>query len=89
MDNIEKSKIHQNNDGIKIIVNGRSRIVEKKILTFIEIVELAFDKISDNTAYTITYSNHKADHPNGVLTKGDEIRINSEIIFNVSATNKS
>ena len=76
---------------VTIIINGRKHEVEKKKLTFEEIVVLSFGeyKPNDNTAYTVTYSKGIDKKPKGQLVAGDNVMIKEGMIFNVSRTNKS
>lgn len=73
-----------------IVVNGRQKTVCERILSFIDIVKLAFGNFIPNeqTVYTMTFKK-AADKEEGVLVLGDEIRIKSGVIFNVTATDKS
>lgn len=85
---IETRKSHKDKT-FEIIVNGRVKEVKDKILTFTQIVELAFDTVNDtNIIYTVTY---KRGHGNkeGTLVKGDSVKIKDGMIFNVTPTNKS
>lgn len=88
---------YHNNDGseqhkeFEIIVNGRLKVVTAKKLSFLEVVKLAFSDVISNgrTIYTMTFKRGVGNRPEGSLVEGDEIRIKSGVIFNVSATDKS
>ncbi len=73
-----------------IIINGREKTVADKILSFIDIVKLAFGVVSvgADTIYTMTFKKGE-DRKEGVLVEGDDIRIKRGMIFNVTATDKS
>lgn len=74
-----------------IIVNGRQKTVTQRTLTFEDIVILAFGSIGDNncTVYTMTFKKGDDCRPEGSLVAGDQIRIKSGVVFNVTATDKS
>lgn len=83
-----------NNKSITIIVNGREHVLEDKRISYEEIIQLVFGKFDDmpNVAYTIAYSNNNSGQGkgnNGVLVKGDSIKIHEGVIFNVTRTDKS
>lgn len=74
-----------------IIVNGRAKVVTEKELTFAQIVALAFDNppTGENVAFTITYRKGEGNKPEGTLVEGETVKIKEDMIFNVTATNKS
>lgn len=76
---------------ISIIVNARPREVNKKQLSFDEIVHLAFESapVGPNISYTITYRRGPVNNPEGEMQQGSIILIKKGMIFNVTATNKS
>lgn len=81
---------HGRDQEFQIIVNGRSKTVTEKFLSFVDVVKLAFDEFIDNGSriYTMTFMKG-ADKREGSLVLGDEVRIKSGVIFNVTATDKS
>lgn len=74
-----------------IIVNGREKTWTKKTISFEEVVVLAFGSISSNpnTCYTVTYSRGSGQKPEGSMVKGQEVKVKSKMVFNVTATDKS
>ena len=82
-----------NNEGhgheVKIIVNGREKVVKKDEISFAEVVALAFDAPSAETMYTVTYRRGHGDKPEGTLVEGESVKVKEGMIFNVTATNKS
>jgi len=74
-----------------IIVNAQEKIVLKKILSFDEIVHLAFDPtpVGPGIMFTITYRNGTHKNPRGTLLEGRSIKIKEGMVFNVTSTNKS
>jgi len=86
---VEKRDPHS----VTIIVNGRSYNVEKKDLSFEEVVKLAFGNMenSNSTAYTVTYSYKNGhNHDNGIMVNGDVVKnVKKGMIFNVTKTSRS
>jgi hypothetical protein len=74
-----------------IIVNGRPRTVNKRSLSFSEIIELAFpgSQAAPNTIYTVVYKNGPDDNPQGSLVDGQTVTLKERMIINVTKTDKS
>jgi len=83
----EKGKPHE----IMIIVNGREKSWSKETISFKEVVELAFGTYSEDSGkcYTVTYSRGQDHKPDGSMIDGQEVRVKSKMVFNVTATDKS
>jgi hypothetical protein len=83
------SKRRESNQAI--IVNGRSKSCKEDLLTFDQVIILAFGKIdlSMTRAYTVTYSRGAESKPEGIMIKGNQVRVKDKMIFNVTATDKS
>lgn len=71
-----------------IIVNGREKEVDHKVVSFAEIVALSKLQGDANTIFTVTYSNGRH-HAKGSMVEGDTVKIKDGMIFNVTPTNKS
>lgn len=82
---------HGQNKEITIIINGREKVVNKRELTFEEIVALAFETppTGQFIVFTITYRRGHGHKPEGTLLPGETIKIKQGMIFNVTATDKS
>lgn len=74
-----------------IVVNGEAKEFEGKIISFTEIVELAYGKVSDNdrTITTVTYARGHGNKPEGSMVEGDTVRVKEGMVFNVVRTDKS
>jgi energy-coupling factor transporter ATP-binding protein EcfA2 len=74
----------------EIFVNTEKKEVETRVLTFWDIVGLAFPN-PDGSAfdYTVTYKKALGPKPEGSLVDGGTVRIKNGTIINVSRTNKS
>jgi hypothetical protein len=74
-----------------IIVNTRKKTVTQRVLSFDELVHLAFNPVPSgpNVLLTITYENGPRRNPEGTLIKGETVKIKDGMIFNVRATDKS
>jgi hypothetical protein len=78
------------NKTITIVVNGREHRVEKGVMTFEEIVALAYPNDTGNQiVYTVTYRRGHSDNHEGTLAPGQSVRIKDGMIFNVTRTDKS
>ncbi len=74
---------------IEIIVNTRPRLVSKDLISYQDLVELAFPgEVTDpNKVFTIDYSNpHGQD---GSVPVDGEIKVKKGMVFNVTRTNRS
>ena len=78
-------------DKIKIIVNGRERIVTSEELSFSEVLALAFDPVPSgpNWEITVTYRDGAARPPDGRLRPDGEVKVKDGTVFNATATDKS
>ena len=79
------------NKKITIIVNARKKEVTGTTLSFDQIVALAFDPVptGPNIMFTITYRRGPHANPEGSLVEGGSVQIKEEMVFNVTATDKS
>ncbi|MCB9065468.1 MAG: multiubiquitin domain-containing protein [Chitinophagales bacterium] len=84
---VSKPKDHR----VHILVNGRKKEWEKATISFWEVVKLAFPEVIENgrTAYTVTYDKGPKENSKGTMTKGDVVYVKNEMVFNVTATDKS
>ena len=74
-----------------IIVNTREKTVEGKTVTYEQIVALAFDNPPTGEFIEITVAFRDGPGPNkeGTLQPGGSTRIKKDMIFDVTATDKS
>jgi len=86
-----KDEAHGQNKEFTIIVNGREKVVTYREISFIQVVELAFNTsvINDITIYTVTYKRGEGKKTEGTMVNGDTVKVKNGMIFNVTATNKS
>jgi len=77
--------------GFAIIVNARKKVVQKRILSFAEIVALAFETppTGPNIMITVTFRKAAGKRHEGTLAAGEAITIKNGTIFDVTATDKS
>lgn len=73
-----------------VIVDGQKKVVHEDVLTFEEVIALAFDPVPSgpNVSFTVSYRD-AADGKSGTLTKGESVKIKDGTIFNVTHTDKS
>lgn len=74
-----------------IIVNTRKKEVEGKIVTYDQIVALAFEAppTGENIEITVAYRDGPGPDKQGTLKPGGSTRIKKDMIFDVTATDKS
>lgn len=79
------------NKEFNILVNARDKEWDKKIITFDEVIVLAFGSISTdpNVSYAVTYKKGDNNKPEGIMVKGDEVKVKDGMRFNVTQTNRS
>lgn len=87
------SEVKDNHDGkpsnYHIIVNGRPREVTGEIITYHQVVALAFphDSSQEQVLYSVHYTGpHMAD---GTLAEGQSVKLHDGVKFDVSKTNRS
>lgn len=88
----DKHEEQDHHKEIKIIVNGREKKVNKKELTYAEVVALAYDNnppSGENIIFVITYRRGEGNKPEGTLAEGQTVKIKEGMIFNVTPTDKS
>jgi hypothetical protein len=72
----------------RIVVNGQPKTATSEILTYDDVVRLAFPNGEPNTIYRVTF--RKAEHPHaGTLVEGQTVEIKEGTIFDVTPTGKS
>jgi Multiubiquitin len=75
----------------RIIVNLEPKEVEQRVLTFREVVALAYPNpdFKPTIIYTVTYKRAVAPMHEGSLVEGEKVEIKNGTIFNVTKTDKS
>ena len=74
-----------------IYVNGEQKVVTTKIVTFEQIVTLAFPTppTGQNILYTVSYEDGPHANPTGSLVAGGKVKVKDGMVFNVTPTDKS
>ncbi|WP_309616513.1 multiubiquitin domain-containing protein [Salinibacterium sp.] len=74
-----------------IVVNGESSIVDDELVSFEQVVTIAFPvDPSPDTTYTVTFGNAKGRRHEGELVQGQSITVKKKgTTFDVSPTGKS
>ena len=77
--------------GFDIVVNAEKHHVEKKRVSFEQVVKLAFPvpPPGQNILFTVTYYNGPKVNPEGILTAGQTVTVKNGMVFNVKATDRS
>ncbi len=87
MENKENNKEKE----FTIQVNSRDKLWTEKTISFDQVVILAFGEVSSdpNVSYSITYKKGDNNKPEGVMVKGDEVKVKDGMRFNATQTNRS
>jgi hypothetical protein len=75
-----------------IVVNGQEKTVTVEVISFDELVSLAYDgnpPTGDNWSFTITYRRGHGNKPEGSLLEGETVKVKKGMIFNVTGTDQS
>jgi hypothetical protein len=75
----------------KIIVNAREKAWKEPSISFEQVVALAFDTYDNNPnrGYTVTYSKGPKPNREGTMVRGSVVFVKNNMIFDVTATDKS
>jgi hypothetical protein len=75
----------------KIFVNSREKTVHVAVLSYEDVLKLAFDPVPEGptVAFSVSYTRGEGSHREGQLDVGEVVTINNGMNFNVSKTNKS
>lgn len=75
----------------KIIVNAREKAWSQAIISFVQVIVLAFGSYDNNPnkGYTVTYSKGPKSNREGSMVKGSVVDVKNNMIFDVTATDKS
>ena len=81
----------QNDKDFAIVVNGRLRQVTTEELSFDELVDLAFDdpERGPQIVFTITFRKASGRIEEGELDEGQQLKVRSETVINVTRTDQS
>ena len=76
---------------VTLIVNGRPKPWAEKMISFEQVVVLAFGTYDPNPdkVYTVTYDNGPHENPEGTMVRGEKVYVKNKMIFNATATDKS
>ena len=75
----------------RIIVNLEEKLVTKRVLTFREVVKLAYPHVQDgpDVIYTVTYKKAAGPQREGTLDEGQSVEIKNGTNFHVRRTDRS
>lgn len=75
----------------KIIVNAREKVWKEPTISFEQVVVLAYGSYDNNPnkGYTVTYSKGPKPNREGIMVKGSVVEVKNNMIFDVTATDKS
>lgn len=74
-----------------LIVNGRQKQWTEKIITFEQVVILAYNSYDPNPdkVYTVTYDKGPYQNSEGSMVRGDKVFVKDKMVFNATETVKS
>jgi len=74
-----------------ILVNAREKEWHEKNINYDQVIVLAFGSVSSdpNVSYSVTYKKGDNEKPEGIMVKGDDIKVKDGMRFNVTQTNRS
>ena len=74
----------------ELIVNGTPERWKKSIISYDELVRLAYPSTPNpRTIYAVTYNHGPKENPEGSLVQGDSVKVKSGMKFHVSPTGQS
>ena len=75
----------------EIIVNTRPKFVDQEYLTYEEIVHLAYQNppTGPDIEITVSYVDGPRNKPEGMLAKGQRVKVVEKMVFHVKVTDKS
>ncbi|SDD77482.1 multiubiquitin domain-containing protein [Niabella drilacis] len=76
---------------VTIIINGTPHKWDKKQISFVEIIVLAYNGYVDKPTmvYTVAYEDGPKENPEGSMIKGQNVVVKNKMIFHATATDKS
>ena len=86
MSDTHENKGQGHSDEVTIIVNGRPKKVNQSVISFEQVVALAFNPVPPNAFFTVTYSHG---NQGGSLTAGNSTPIQNGMKFDVTETGQS
>lgn len=79
------------NEKVTIRVNSRKREVDAGLISFEQLIALAFQPppSGPNVLFTVSWRKGPADRPEGSLVSGQSVQVVKGMTFHVTATDKS
>ncbi|MDG6912369.1 MAG: multiubiquitin domain-containing protein [Nitrososphaerota archaeon] len=75
---------------VEIIVNGRLKAWDKEMISYGEVVDVAFPPPHKPTEiFTVQYSHGPKQNPQGTMVEGQSVEVKSGMRFDVTRTDKS
>ena len=79
----------EHNHEFNIIVNGRPRRVPNAVLSYDELVALAFNGQPPTGPYVVITITYRHGHEHGTVAQGESVSTQNGMVFNVTATDRS
>lgn len=77
---------------VTIIVDGTSHVWTEKEISYAQVVNLAYDNnppTGANVLITVGYHRGHGDKPEGDLDPGQSVKVKKDMVFDVTATDRS
>jgi hypothetical protein len=74
---------------VTIVVNGRPFTVPDHLVSFEEVVQLAFPRPDPSALFRVSYEKAAGPDPDGNLVAGQSVKVHKGTIFHVTPTDKS
>ncbi len=82
-------EIHDNKQ-FKIIVNAKPKSWNEEIISYSQVVDLAFPPPHKETeVFTVQYGHGPKENPQGTLVDGQKVEVKDGMVFSVTRTDKS
>lgn len=74
---------------ITLIVNGKEKQWRDRVISFVQVITLAYGSYQENANYTVNYGRGPNANQEGSMLKGETIFVKNKMIVNATLTNKS
>ncbi len=87
--NVER--LYTQETSINIIVNAKMRVVHRRVISYWDVVRLAYEHAENNetSIYSVDYAKGPINNPEGSMVDGQYVQLTDGMIFYVTQTDKS
>jgi hypothetical protein len=82
---------HHGHHHLTLIINGKEKPWSEEQINYDQLVQLSGEPLpaGPDPGFTVTYFNGPRDTPEGALTEGHSVKVKTDMVFNVTPTNRS